>query len=57
MKEEVTDADDYADWIQWAADAEQRKQNLSEVANAGEESVLLQIQQMEITDLSNDVKE
>jgi len=20
MKEEITDADDYADWIQWAAD-------------------------------------
>ncbi len=25
MKEEITDNDDYADWIQWAADAEQRK--------------------------------
>jgi hypothetical protein len=24
MKEEITDADDYADWIQWAADEEQR---------------------------------
>ncbi len=23
MKEEITDADDYADWIQWAANAEQ----------------------------------
>jgi hypothetical protein len=25
MKEEVTDDDDYADWIRWAVDAEQRK--------------------------------
>ncbi len=24
LKEELTDADDYADWIQWAADEEQR---------------------------------
>jgi len=23
MKEEITDADDYADWIQWATNAEQ----------------------------------
>ncbi|CAM6064226.1 unnamed protein product [Sphagnum tenellum] len=57
MKEEVTDADDYVDRIQWAADAEQHKQNLSEVANAREKSVLLQIQQKEITHLSSDVKE
>ncbi len=57
MKEEVTDDDDYADWIRWAADAEQRKQNLLEAANAGEGSVLLQIQQMEIADPSGCVKE
>ncbi|CAM6073884.1 unnamed protein product [Sphagnum tenellum] len=25
MKEEITDADDYADWIRWVADAEQGK--------------------------------
>ncbi len=25
MKEEITDADDYADWIQWAADGERPK--------------------------------
>ncbi|CAK9236157.1 unnamed protein product [Sphagnum troendelagicum] len=57
MKEELTDADDYADWIQWAVDEEQRMQSLSEEANAAEESVLLQIQQMEIADSSGDVKE
>jgi len=57
LKEELTDADDYADWIQWAANEEQRMQSLSEAVNAGEESVLLQIQQMEIADLSGCVKE
>ncbi|CAK9861914.1 unnamed protein product [Sphagnum jensenii] len=57
MKEEFTDADDYVDWIQWAADEEQRKQSLSEATNAGEESVLLQIQQMEIANPSGCVKE
>jgi hypothetical protein len=57
MKEDITDADDYADWIQWAIDEEQRKQNLSEATNAAGEFVLLQIQQMEITDSGGNVKE
>ncbi|CAK9269732.1 unnamed protein product [Sphagnum jensenii] len=43
MKEELTDDDDYADWIQWAADEEQRMQSVSEAAIAAEESVLLQM--------------
>ncbi|CAK9270090.1 unnamed protein product [Sphagnum jensenii] len=41
LKEELTDVDDYANWIQWATDEEQRMQSLSEEANATEESVLL----------------
>ncbi len=57
MKEEITDADDYADWIQWAADREHHKQNLSEAANATGESVLLQVQQMEITASSGKIRE
>jgi len=57
MKEEITDADDYADWIQWAADEEQRMQSVSEATIAAEESVLLQVQQMEIADDNDDVKE
>ncbi len=57
LKEEITDAVDYADWIQWAAEEEQRMQSLSKAAIAAEESVLLQIQQMEIADSSGDVKE
>jgi hypothetical protein len=48
MKEEITDADDYADWIRWAADGEHHKQNPSEAVNATRGSVLLQVQQMEV---------
>ncbi len=55
MKEEITDADDYADWIQWAADGERHKQNLSEAVSATGESVLLQVQRMEITASSGNV--
>jgi hypothetical protein len=50
MKEEITDADDYADWIQWAADAEQGKQTPPGATNASEMSVILQVQQMDIVD-------
>ncbi len=41
MKEEITNADDYANWIQWAADGERHKQNLPEAVSATGESVLL----------------
>ncbi|CAM6056389.1 unnamed protein product [Sphagnum tenellum] len=57
MKDEIINADDYADWIQWAADAEQGKQTFSEAMSAAKEFVLLQVQQMEITDSSSNVKE
>jgi len=57
MKEELTDDDDYADWIQWVANEERRMQSVSEATIAAEESVLLQVQQMEIADDNGDVKE
>jgi hypothetical protein len=57
MKEELTDEDDYADLIQWAADEERRMQSVSKATIAAEESVLLQLQQMEIADSGGDVKE
>jgi hypothetical protein len=57
LKEEVTDADDYADWIQWAVEEERRMQSLAEAASAAEELVLLQIQQMDIADCSGNVEE
>jgi hypothetical protein len=57
MKEEITDADDYADWIQWAANGEHHKQNLSEAVSATGESVLLQVQRMEIIASGGNVRE
>ncbi|CAM6062072.1 unnamed protein product [Sphagnum tenellum] len=41
LKEEITDEEDYADSIRWAAEEEQQMQNLSEAGIAAEESVLL----------------
>ncbi|CAK9869949.1 unnamed protein product [Sphagnum jensenii] len=46
MREEVTDADDYADWIRWSADGEVRKKGRSLTTDSSKESVLLQIQWM-----------
>jgi hypothetical protein len=44
MKEEITDSDDYADWIQWVSDAEQGKQVISATSKHEEAPVLLQLQ-------------
>jgi hypothetical protein len=30
MKEEIIDADEYADWIRWVSDAERRRQAMYE---------------------------
>ncbi len=57
MKEEITNDDDYADWIQWAADGEGRKKGLSQTTKATKESVLLQIQEVETTASDDRVRE
>ncbi len=57
MKEEITDADNYADWIRWVADVEQGKKTLLGPMNGAEVSVLLQVQHMDITDSHNSPKE
>jgi predicted aspartyl protease len=57
MKEEITDADNYADWIKWVSDAEQGKQAISEVANCAEVLILLQVQQMDSSLFPNSFKE
>jgi predicted aspartyl protease len=44
MREETADVDDYADWIKWVADAEQRKQALFGGVTNAEVPVLLQVQ-------------
>jgi hypothetical protein len=57
LKEEITNDEDYADWIQWAAKEEQHMQSLSETTIAAEESGLLQLQHMEIAESSGCVEE
>jgi hypothetical protein len=57
MKEEIIDADDYADWIQWVVDVEQGKQTLPEATSAAKVFVILQVQQMDIADSSSNIKE
>jgi hypothetical protein len=57
MKEEITDDDDYADWIRWAADGEGCKKGLSQTTEATKESVLLQIQEVETTPSNDKVRE
>jgi hypothetical protein len=57
MKEEITDADDYADWIQWATDGEGRKKGLSQATKATKEYVLLHIQEVETTASDDRVRE
>jgi len=46
MQEEITDADDYANWIKWVADAKQKKQAFINGLNHVEVPVLLQVQQL-----------
>jgi len=57
MKEEVTDVDDYADWIRWVSDAEQGKQALPGATTCAEVPMLLQVQQMNIANSYNNFKE
>jgi len=46
IQEEITDADDYANWIKWVADAKQKKQAFTNGLNHVEVPVLLQVQQL-----------
>jgi len=57
MKEEITDSDDYADWIQWVSDAEQRKQVISITSKHDEAPILLQLQQVNNDIFPNKFKE
>ncbi|CAK9234892.1 unnamed protein product [Sphagnum troendelagicum] len=46
MREETADADNYADWIKWVVDAEQRKQAVFGGVTNAEVPMLLQVQQL-----------
>ncbi|CAK9881424.1 unnamed protein product [Sphagnum jensenii] len=56
MKEELSDADDYTDWIRQAADGDHCKQNPSEATNVTGKSILLQVQQIKVPASSSTVK-
>jgi len=57
MEEEITDADDYADWIKWVSDAEKGKQAIFETTNRAKVPVLLHVHQMNRGDSHNNCKE
>jgi len=57
MEEEITNADDYADWIKWVSDAEKGKQAIFETTNCVEVPVLLQVHQIDSGDSHNNCKE
>jgi hypothetical protein len=57
MREEITDVDDYADWIKWVADAEQKKQALVDGLSHVEVPVLLQVQQLNDAALYNNFRD
>ncbi len=50
MREEITDTDDYADWIQWVSDAEKARHVSMEVARCAKVPALLQINQVSRSD-------
>jgi hypothetical protein len=56
MEEEITDADDYADWIKWVSAAEKGKQAIFETTNYVEVHVLLQVHQIDSGDSHNNCK-
>jgi hypothetical protein len=42
MKKEITDADDYADWMRWVSDVEQSRQAMYESTHDAAVTLLLQ---------------
>jgi glyoxylate carboligase len=53
MEEEITNADDYADWLKWVSDAKRNKQAMFESTHHAKIPVLLQVQQIESGGLNN----
>jgi hypothetical protein len=45
MKEEISECDDYGDWIQWVSDAEERRTRSRQVAGCTESPAVLQTHQ------------
>ncbi|CAM6044010.1 unnamed protein product [Sphagnum compactum] len=54
MEEEITNADDYANWIKWVSNAEERKHAIFKSRSCAEVQVLLQIHQIDSSGPHND---
>jgi len=52
MEEEITDSDDYADWIKWASDAKEKRHA---IFKSREVPILLQVHQTDSVGTPNDV--
>ncbi len=57
MREEITDTNDYADWIQWVSDVEKGRHASLEAARCAEVLALLQINQVSRSDAHFNHKE
>ncbi len=57
MEEEITNADDYVDWIKWVYNAEKGKQAIFESTNCVKVPILLQVHQTDSGDAHNNCKE
>jgi hypothetical protein len=54
MEEEITDSDDYVDWIKWAFDAKERKHAIFKSRGCAKVHVLLQVHQTNSISTPND---
>jgi hypothetical protein len=57
VEEEITNADDYADWLKWVSNAEQSRQAMYESTHYATILVLLQVHQVEGGNLDNNSTE
>jgi hypothetical protein len=53
MEKEITDIDNYANWLKWVSDAKRRRHTMFESINCEEIPVLLQVHEVEGGDFNN----
>jgi hypothetical protein len=57
MEEEITDIDDYVDWIMWVFNAKERKHAIFEFTSCAKVPILLQVHQINSSGSHNDCSE
>jgi hypothetical protein len=57
MEEKITDTNNYANWIKWVSDVEERKHAIFESMSCAEVLVLLQVHQTDSSGSHNDCSE